>query len=107
MCAQYKRSKLATPSELRLLGLSERKLVALYQLVGCHHCNCRGYQGRTGIYELVAVTYKMRDEIYWNASKILIEINTCKNHRSMQEDGFRCVLNGETRLGVLRVAGKF
>lgn len=49
----------------------------------------------------------MRDEIYWNASKILIEINTCKNHRSMQEDGFRFVLNGETRLGVLRVAGKF
>jgi len=64
----------------------------------------RGYEGRTGIYEIVTVDNEMRTMIHDGAGEHALESNARKRGPSIREDGIRRVLAGTTTLEeVLRV----
>lgn len=107
LCEECKEAKLATPAELQLLGLPESELVEIYHPSGCDHCNGSGYQGRTGVYELIAIDDTLRGMIHANESEADMETHARHKHRSMRQDGWRRVLRGETTLEeVLRVTAE-
>jgi len=64
----------------------------------------RGYAGRTGIYELIAINEQMRTMIHDGAGEHDLESHARKHGPNIREDGLRKVLEGVTTLEeVLRV----
>jgi general secretion pathway protein E len=64
----------------------------------------RGYEGRTGIYELITIDEKMRTMIHDGAGEHDLERHARKDSPSIRDDGLRKVLEGVTTLEeVLRV----
>lgn len=67
--------------------------------VGCEACAHTGYQGRTGIYELMSADEALRDAIHRQAPEAeLREIARSNGLRSMREDGERLVALGHTSM---------
>lgn len=107
LCNECKQSKLASPVELKLLGLSESELVELYKPIGCQQCGDSGYQGRSGVYELITIDDTLREMIHSNQSEANMEAHVRKTQRSMRQDGWRRALSAETTLEeVLRVTAE-
>ncbi|TGD74028.1 type II secretion system protein GspE [Mangrovimicrobium sediminis] len=76
----------------------------LYHPRGCENCHYSGYRGRTGIYELIEVDETMRSLIYESASEQSMVAHARKLYPSIQADGRRRILAGETSLAeVMRV----
>jgi general secretion pathway protein E len=92
-----------------LLGVLAQRLVRRYcrscMGKGCEQCGHTGYQGRTGIFELLQVDEAMRALIHHRAAES--EVRTAAANfgmRSMREDGERLVREGVTSLEeVIRV----
>ena len=76
-----------------------------WRAVGCLACNKTGFQGRTGIYELVTVNDELRGLVHRSASEEELRKSAQRNgFRSMREDGQRWVQAGVTSLDeVVRV----
>ena len=71
----------------------------LYKAQGCAACNHSGYQGRTGIYELLAVDNDLRRQIHDRASEQdLREYVVSAGMRSLRDDGMRLATQGITSL---------
>jgi general secretion pathway protein E len=72
---------------------------------GCEHCGYTGYQGRTGIFELMLADEQIRGLIHNRASEAAIrEAALAHGMRLMRDDGERLVREGITsREEVLRV----
>ncbi|MGF1579375.1 MAG: GspE/PulE family protein [Gemmataceae bacterium] len=65
----------------------------------CMNCGGTGYRGRTGIFELLVVTDKMREMIRENINYTAIRQEAIKNGmRYLYEDGFRQVIEGKTSI---------
>ena len=76
----------------------------LYRPVGCARCNQSGYRGRAGIYELVEVDETLRTLIHDGASEQAMVAAARERYPSIQADGRRRILAGDTSLQeVLRV----
>jgi general secretion pathway protein E len=66
LCRDCKKPYVPTAEERKLVGLTDKILqqagnpTHLYKAVGCPSCNQTGYQGRTGIYELMMVDDDVR-----------------------------------------------
>jgi general secretion pathway protein E len=66
LCRDCKKPYVPTAEERKLVGLTDAILkqagspAHLYKAVGCPSCNQTGYQGRTGIYELMMVDDDVR-----------------------------------------------
>ncbi|MBF0469999.1 MAG: type II secretion system ATPase GspE [Gammaproteobacteria bacterium] len=105
LCKSCRLPYTATPSECQLLGVDPLQPPTLYRSSdGCEKCNGLGYRGRTGIYELVVVTDPLRTMIHEGASEQQIDRLLRGDTPSIQEDGLRRVLQGDTSLEeVLRV----
>ncbi|MBP86551.1 MAG: pilus assembly protein PilB [Planctomycetaceae bacterium] len=73
---------------------------------GCNYCQKKGYRGRMGIYELMAVTSKVREMIFGGVSTAEIrKVAISQGMDTLYVDGVRKVLNGVTTLEeVYRVA---
>ncbi len=68
-----------------------------WRAVGCLACNKTGFQGRTGIYELLAVDDEIRAQIHRNASEADIRATAQRaGMTTMREDGRRWVQAGVT-----------
>ncbi|MEW5791611.1 MAG: type II secretion system ATPase GspE [Pseudomonadota bacterium] len=78
----------------------------LYRARGCPACGQTGYQGRSGIYELVTVDAGLRRLIHDEAPEQALRDHARETGMvSLREDGMRWVAQGETSLEeVLRVA---
>jgi general secretion pathway protein E len=89
----------------QLLGIRTDENITLYRSgCGCEGCGDTGYRGRTGIYELVTVDEHMRTMIHDGKGEQQLNGYARSRSDSLQQDGFRRVLNGETSLDeVLRV----
>ncbi|MGE0798080.1 MAG: type II secretion system ATPase GspE [Lautropia sp.] len=76
-----------------------------WRAVGCLACNKTGFQGRTGIYEMVSVDDELRGLIHNSAAEDELRAVARKNgFQSMREDGGRWVQAGVTSLDeVVRV----
>ncbi len=72
---------------------------------GCEKCRQTGYQGRTGLYELLAIDDNIRDQVSGNPS--LMELRRyCREQdmRTLRHDGFAKIAAGQTTVEeVLRV----
>src|SRR5262249_12308828 len=67
--------------------------------VKCQHCGGTGYFGRTGIFELLIVTDRIRDMIRDNPNLNAIRQEAVKNGmKYLQDDGLRQVIEGRTSI---------
>ena len=104
LCQHCKTSNPVTPKERELLRLENHENAILYHPQGCEECNKTGYQGRTGIYELVTMDDNLRTMIHDNASEHQLEQYAREHSAGIREDGRRKILEGLTTLKeVLRV----
>lgn len=90
------------PSKELLLTMGIKQAPAnltLYRGTGCRECRHTGYRGRTGIFELMLVSEKMRQMILRKAGTAEIEIEARKNGmKTLRQDGIRKALSGITSL---------
>jgi type II secretory ATPase GspE/PulE/Tfp pilus assembly ATPase PilB-like protein len=72
----------------------------------CQYCGGTGYYGRTGIFELLVITDRIRDMIRENPNLNAIRQEAVKNGmKYLQEDGLRQVIEGRTSIQeLLRVS---
>ncbi|MBT8142564.1 MAG: Flp pilus assembly complex ATPase component TadA, partial [Gammaproteobacteria bacterium] len=92
------------PKERDLLRLNGDQGIELYHPVGCDNCNQSGYQGRTGIYELVRMDDDLRTMIHDGAGEHTLEKYARQFTPGIREDGRRKILEGLTTVEeVLRV----
>jgi type II secretory ATPase GspE/PulE/Tfp pilus assembly ATPase PilB-like protein len=65
----------------------------------CPRCNGSGYRGRTGVFELLVMSDKMRDMVRESPNLNAIRQEAVKNGMAyLQEDGLRQVIEGETSI---------
>jgi type II secretory ATPase GspE/PulE/Tfp pilus assembly ATPase PilB-like protein len=65
----------------------------------CRHCGGTGYKGRTGIFEMLVVTDRIRDLIRENPNMNAIKQEAIKGGlKFLQEDGLRQVIAGKTSI---------
>ncbi len=95
------------PEDLRELGLNPEELtnVTFYKGEGCEKCKNTGYKGRTGIYEVMAMTPEIREAINEGATTQEIrEIALEQGMITLRDAALRKFINGiTTREEVLRV----
>ena len=73
--------------------------VTFYRGNGCSACNHTGYRGRSGIFELMAITPDLREAILRKAPNAeMYELAHAAGLRTLREDGLEKVLNGITTL---------
>lgn len=79
------------------------KQVTLYGAKGCNVCAHTGFDGRTGVFEMIRVTPAMRELIQKAPNAAMIwELAKREGARSMFEDGMIKVRSGETTIAELR-----
>lgn len=107
LCKHCKAAHKATKTECEFLDMPSDNPPEIYHKVGCNKCRNIGYTGRTGIYELISIDTQLKQLIHDRSSE-----NTIKKHvrtlfPSIQQDGFRKILLGETSIEeVVRVTNE-
>jgi general secretion pathway protein E len=107
LCPHCKKEHVPTSAECRMLNIDPHTATQhpIYQATSCEACNHTGYQGRTGIFELLRVDEPLRALIHDGASEAKLRDHA--RHMGMQsirDDGVRWVRNGHTSIEeVLRV----
>ena len=106
LCAACRVPRPPDAGERHLLGIPEQADVSLYHPGGCASCLYTGYQGRTGIYELLLVDDALRGMIHDNRGEQALRTAACRSGmRVLREDGAAKVLAGKTSLEeMLRVS---
>ncbi len=108
LCPQCRQAHVPSAAEARLLEVTTETAAetTVYRAIGCPACGNTGYQGRTGIYELLSVDEALRGLIHDRAAEGRIrEYGKAQGMQSLREDGLRWVCAGETSLEeVLRVS---
>ncbi len=104
LCSNCKRQTEFTEADYQLFSRNQDEALTHYHATGCSECNYTGYNGRTGIYELIEVDHTLSNMIHNSASEQELEAAARQKTPSIRDDGFRRVLNGETTIEeVLRV----
>jgi len=104
LCDGCKQPYSASESNCHRLGVATDNPPTIYRPHGCAQCNQLGYRGRTGIYELVAITDAMRTLIHDGAGEQELERLARETCTGIRQDGWRRVLDGITSIEeVLRV----
>ena len=108
ICPNCKESFKPTAKMLSKIGIKPAQLKGgkLYQGKGCKECINTGYRGRTGIYELLPVTEKIRKAILTHAeANLLKEIAVDEGMTTLLDDGIQKAIKGMTTIEeVLRVS---
>ncbi len=104
LCPECKTAYEASERDCEVLGVPADAPPTLYRAVGCKACNQTGYQGRSGIYELIEIDEQMARMIHDGIGEHEMEAYVRTQTPSLREDGVRRVLAGDTTLEeVLRV----
>ena len=108
ICPNCKESFKPTAKMLSKIGIKPAQLKGgkLYQGKGCKECINTGYRGRTGIYELLPVTEKIRKAILTHAEANLLKgIAVDEGMTTLLDDGIQKAIKGMTTIEeVLRVS---
>ncbi len=99
ICNECKESYEPEPAELVDIGVDAHKAATsrVYRGRGCAKCLQTGYQGRTGIYELMLIDDEIRQLILKNVDASTIKnVARKKGLKSLREDGAEKVLAGIT-----------
>lgn len=97
ICPNCKETYTPPPESVRKFGISAYtdSEVSLYRGRGCDFCKMTGYKGRTGIFELLPVTDRIRSLTLQRASSAEIRQAAIEEGmKTMQDDGMRKVLEG-------------
>ncbi len=104
LCPSCKYQQEFTAADYQLFAKNPDEALIHYRADGCSECNYTGYNGRTGIYELIEIDHTLSNMIHNGASEQELEEHARINTPSMRTDGLRRILNGETSIEeVLRV----
>jgi general secretion pathway protein E len=107
LCPECRQMHYPDAAERKLMNLAAAVgPETIYLPSGCDACGHSGYQGRTGVFELLTVDEPMRSMIHDRAPEDKMREHARKRGlRSIRDDGLRWVRNGQTSLEeVLRVA---
>jgi type II secretory ATPase GspE/PulE/Tfp pilus assembly ATPase PilB-like protein len=97
LCTQCREPYAATGEELRQVGLTLQPGSKLYRATGCEACDQTGYQGRTGIFELLVMDEQLRKAVTDGVDEQTFFVMAAeKGLRSYYDDGAEKVLNGIT-----------
>ena len=105
LCPHCKEKHQLREDELELIGIQPvEKPLYVFEPKGCDNCGQTGYQGRTGIYEVITIDEQLKGMIHRNEDQSTIEEYIRPTMPSIRQDGFKRVLAGETSLSeILRV----
>ena len=104
LCEDCKQPYSASEADCRALDVAADNPPSIFRPKGCAQCSQLGYRGRTGIYELVAITDAMRSLIHDGAGEQELERIARETSQGIRQDGWRRVLDGITSIEeVLRV----
>jgi len=107
LCPHCKTAVAPEPELLQSSGLFKfiRPGAPIYEARGCEQCRGTGYQGRTGIHELLVVDETMRSAILQGRdASALQQLAVQSGMLTLYDDGLRKVVSGVTSLDeVLRV----
>lgn len=99
ICPHCKTFYKPDPKELDLCGFKpaeKQKIKRLYKGKGCSKCFHSGYLDRTGVFEVMELTHKMRDAVLERTpEKSLRELAIKEGMRTLAMDGREKILNGE------------
>jgi type II secretory ATPase GspE/PulE/Tfp pilus assembly ATPase PilB-like protein len=104
LCDECKEKYVPKPEVLKQAGLPADKVDAFYRPPTnpegvCPNCGGLGYRGRMGVFELLAITERLRDMVRENAPVAAIRAEARKNGMLyMKEEGLRLVVKGLTSL---------
>jgi general secretion pathway protein E len=97
LCKECSEAYEATGKELVDIGLDFEPGSRIFRPVGCEACDNTGYQGRTGIFELLVMDEDLRRAVNEGVSEqVLTKMATEKGLRSYYCDGAEKVLLGVT-----------
>lgn len=101
ICPNCKESYAPPVESVRRFGLTAYtdSEITFYRGRGCDHCKMTGYKGRVGIFELLAISDRLRSLILQRSSTA--EIKQCameEGMKNMPDDGLRKVLDGLTTI---------
>ncbi|MSP71608.1 MAG: type II secretion system protein GspE [Myxococcales bacterium] len=110
LCAHCRKAVVPTETELRQLGYTRERFVQdtpghVYAGQGCQECLDTGYQGRSGIYELLVIDDEIRTLIMDNVDSNSIKKRAIgRGMTTLRDDGARKVMLGLTSIAeILRV----
>ncbi len=107
VCKNCKKEVSYDPELIKELGIPEEEIpnMKFYKGSGCEVCNNTGYKGRIGIYEVMAITPRLREMILNGATSDEIrEAAREEGMHTLREDGIRKIKKGITTVEeVLRV----
>jgi len=110
LCQYCKRPAQFTPRQVHEFRRRLINCSGMYQpAAGCDQCHYTGYRGRTGIYDLLTVDDKVRQNILSNevALSQLRKEGVKKGKSSLRKQGMKKVVSGTTSLQeLLRVLGR-
>jgi type IV pilus assembly protein PilB len=99
LCTHCKRATTLSVSSLERAGFNVAFDLEAYEPVGCGRCGNSGYKGRTGLYEVMAITDEIRDlTVERAAAEEIRKIAVGQGMRPLRADGFEKVKNGITSI---------
>ena len=108
LCQKCRKPAQFSPREVNEFRRHQIDPTRMYQAAGCEHCHYTGYRGRTGIYDLLAIDDKIKQNILNNevALSQLRKEGEKRGKSSLRKQGMRKVVSGDTSLQELgRVLG--
>ncbi|MGA2138894.1 MAG: GspE/PulE family protein [Verrucomicrobiia bacterium] len=97
LCKECSEAYAATGAELNEIGLDFEPGSQIYRAIGCEKCDGTGYQGRTGIFELLVMDEELRKAVNEGANEqVLLKMASGKGLRSYYCDGAEKILLGIT-----------
>jgi general secretion pathway protein E len=95
LCGHCKKPQPATASECSLLGVQQAQI---FMPAGCDQCRNTGYNGRSGVYELIAINETLRVMIHDKSPEQQVKKYARTLFPSIRQDGYELVLEGKTSL---------
>lgn len=82
--------------EKEMIGVPVQQDITFYKPTGCGRCNETGYEGRIGVYELMAVDETLKTMIHDDASEQDLNAHAFQNYSTLSQAGFAHVRSGLT-----------
>jgi type IV pilus assembly protein PilB len=99
LCTYCKKRTMLSVSSLEQAGFDAAFDLEAYEPVGCGRCRSSGYKGRTGLYEVMAISDEIRDLTVERASADDIrKVAVAQGMRPLRADGFDKVKKGITSI---------
>lgn len=107
LCPACKKPQVATSTECDLMRVPQDPPPTIYFPVGCAECRHSGYNGRSGVYELILIDDTLRGMIHDHQPEPALKKHARTLFPSIRQDGYKRVLAGDTSLEeVIRVTSE-